>query len=220
MIDSLSDFNNFIKDKIEDVRLNKKSTINFVQIGAYDGIEMDDIANMCINQNDRGIFIEPNEFIHEKLKINKENFINCEILKCAIIPNEEFYSEKFYVHKYGGGSTFVKGIFNEIEEQEDYVVHNVEIKTIEQLLNEIDFNIDIFFIDCEGYDHDIVKNILKFVEPKMLYFESWNTIDLNNRLKNNYFTTRDEIIKFLKDKNYDVLFNKVSENIFAIKNEK
>ena len=25
---------------------------------------------------------------------------------------------------------------------------------------------------------------------------------------------------FVKDKNYDVLFNKVSENIFAIKNEK
>jgi hypothetical protein len=42
----------------------------------YDGISMDDIANIALNENDRGIFIEPNPFIINELKENINNRLN------------------------------------------------------------------------------------------------------------------------------------------------
>jgi hypothetical protein len=50
--------NTILIAKIDELR-SKKNQINFIQIGAYDGFSMNDITNVTLNENDRGIFIEP-----------------------------------------------------------------------------------------------------------------------------------------------------------------
>ena len=53
------DFINFVKDKINKYR-EFKNNLNFIQIGAYDGVSFNDMANITLLPTDKGIFIEPN----------------------------------------------------------------------------------------------------------------------------------------------------------------
>ena len=83
----------------------------------------------------------------------------------------------------------------------------------------VNFDVDIIFLDCEGYDHDIIKKLLNIQEPNLIYFESWNTKNLNSQLNENVFTTRDEIIDILTSKGYFINFEPTEENIIAYKND-
>jgi len=205
--------NEILFNKINELRLIKKQ-ISFLQIGAYDGISMNDIANVVLNENDRGIFIEPNPYILSELKKNKSNFINSKILSYAVLPDNDFYHDFFHVHKNGGGSSFIRGMFNnEIPESENYEVVNIQTITVEELFKQhIDFEIDIVFTDCEGYDFDINKKILEVHKPKIIYMEAWNTIDLNTKSKQK-ITTRDEMIQHLKNNGYKTIFENIGENL-------
>jgi FkbM family methyltransferase len=204
-----------VKNKINELRLIN-GCINFVQMGAYDGVSFNDTANLCLDKNDRGVFIEPNLYIFDNLKENKKDYINCDFLNCAIIPNDTFNSNEFYINvdKNKGTSTFIKDITNRGQLFEQHIV---ETKTVEELLKSINYNINIFFIDCEGYDNDIVKNIFNFYQPDMLFFESWNTKHLNDNIEDLNLTTREEIISFLELNNYKVIFDEKSENILTYK---
>lgn len=214
----MSKFYNKVISEVNNLRINKGGHLNIVQIGTYDGVEMDDICNLCADYDDNITFIEPNylifnQLINEKKKYNKANFLDV-----AVIPNKNFYHEDFYIHKTGGGSTFVKALINPDLENNNYIIKKVKVITVEELLKFIDHRCDVFFIDVEGYDHDIVKNILNYIKPDILYFESWNMVDVNNKLNKDYFTTRNEIIDILNKNGYYTEFNNSNgENIFAIK---
>jgi FkbM family methyltransferase len=204
-----------VKNKIAELR-SIHGYINFVQIGAYDGVSFNDTANLCLDKNDRGVFIEPNFYIFDKLKENKIDYINCDFLNCAIIPNNTFNSNEFYINvsENKGSSTFIKDITNRGQLFEQHIV---EIKTVEELLKSINYSINVFFIDCEGYDNDIVKNILNFQQPDILFFESWNTKHLNDKIEDLNLITREEIISFLELNNYKVIFDEENENILTYK---
>jgi FkbM family methyltransferase len=207
------EFIEFVKNKIIEIRL-KKESLNFIQIGAYDGVSFNDIANLTLLPTDKGLFIEPNDRIFGLLKDNKLNFKESNFLKVAIIPNNEFESEVFYIDQYGGQSTFVKNVLNE----RIHVSDRVETLTVHELFSKnVDYNVDVCFLDCEGYDHDIIKELLKYQNPEILYFESWNTVDLNNQLGQKKFTTREEIIDILHENGYKVEFEPTEENIIAYK---
>lgn len=195
----------------------EKNEVSFVQIGAYDGKSMDDIVYIVTNEKDRGTFIEPNHHIFEELVNNKKNFKKCNFLNFAVIPNKNFYQEHFHLHKNGGGSSFVRGLMNRTTiESEDFELFDVKKITVEDLIKMyLDFTPDAYFIDCEGYDHDIVVQVLKIQKPSIIYFESWNMVDLNNIVGKKVFTTRDEIMEELKKYNYDFIFDNVHENILA-----
>lgn len=214
----MEEIKKILTDKINKIR-ESRDNLFFVQIGVYDGKSMDDMANQVIKETDIGVFIEPNHYIFEKLKYNKNNFSRSLFLDFAVLPHENFYKEYFHIQKTGGGSGFVRGMLNKnLVESENFELGNIKTLSVKELLNNhLDFIPDVYFIDCEGYDHDIVLNILEIQKPEMIYFESWNMIDINNILGKKIFTTRDEIKIILSDFNYEYIFDEVGENILAYK---
>lgn len=207
------EFIDFVKRKITELR-NTKEYLNFIQIGAYDGVSFNDMANLTLLPIDKGIFIEPNNKIFDDLKNNKKEFKDSTFLKIAIIPNTDFEHNVFYIDQHGGQSTFVKNVYND----KIHITDHVETLTVDNFYKEhVNFNIDVCYLDCEGYDHDIIKTLLNYQKPNILYFESWNTITLNNQLNENKFTTRDEILKILSDNGYETKFEPIEENIIAYK---
>lgn len=208
------EFINFVKTQIELLR-KKREKLNFIQIGAYDGVSFGDMANITLLPSDTGIFIEPNIRIFEKLKENKNSYEDSIFLNLAIIPNKDFYHDVFFVDRSGGQSTFVKNVYNE----KIHEVVNVVTLTVDELFNNhVNFDVDIVYLDCEGFDHDIIINMLKIQEPEIIYFESWNTVNLNNQMNENILTTREEIIQILTEKKYTIEFEPKEENIIAFKN--
>ena len=207
------EFINFVKSKISELR-NSNPSLNFIQIGAYDGVSFNDMANLTLLPTDKGIFIEPNNQIFDVLKNNKIYFKDSTFLKIAIIPNSDFDHNVFYIDQQGGQSTFVQNVFND----KIHISEQVETLTVDEFYNKhVNFDIDVCFLDCEGYDHDIIKTLLNLQKPKILYFESWNTITLNNQLNENKFTTRDEILEILSNNGYETKFESIEENIIAYK---
>lgn len=203
----------FIKEKVEILRNSKNNNLNFVQLGAYDGVSFDDMANQVLIPSDRGVFVEPNSLIFNTLKNNKHLYKDSLFLQSAIIPNENFQCEDFYVDIYGGQSTFVKDVISDNLHKK---VEKVHILTVENFIkNYVPFDIDVIFVDCEGYDHDIIKELLTICKPNILYFESWNTANLNARSSKNIFTTREEIAEYLIKNNYTYKYTLNSENIVA-----
>jgi FkbM family methyltransferase len=209
------EFNEFVKTKITDLR-NTKQFLNFIQIGAYDGVSFNDMANLTLLPTDKGIFIEPNNKIFDVLKYNKIEFKDSSFLKIAIIPNSDFEHNVFYIDQQGGQSTFVKNVYND----KIHITEHVETLTVEEFYHKhINVQLDVCFLDCEGYDHDIIKTLLNYQKPKILYFESWNTITLNNQLNESKFTTRDEILDILLKNGYETKFEPIEENIIAYRND-
>lgn len=209
------ELNNLINEKLKKLRETNK-ILNFIQIGAHDGVSYDDMANLVLNKEDVGIFIEPIKIIFERLKINKFDFKKSNFSNVAIIPDETFESKIFYQDKVGGGgqSTFVSTIYNENIHTIEYVN---SITVDEFMKNNVNFNIDIVFLDCEGYDHDIIVNLIKYQTPNIIYFESWNVENLNIAFKYKKFTTRDEILDLLSINGYEFVFESTQENILAYK---
>ena len=64
-------------------KLLNKQQISFLQIGVNDGITHD-IANLILEKNDTGYFIEPIEETFNLMEINKQHFINAKFIKKAI----------------------------------------------------------------------------------------------------------------------------------------
>lgn len=200
---------------IHEIR-NEKENINFVQIGAYDGVSINDVGNIILDINDYGLFIEPNPLILDKLIENKKKYKNSKILPFAVIPDRNFYHQYFHVHKNGGGSSFVRGLYNgETSTDINFEVMNVEIITVEDLWDKyVNFDVDILITDCEGYDFDINKKVLNICEPKIIYMESWDTKDLKFNQK---LTTKDEMVLFLKNKKYDIIYDDKGQNLICVR---
>lgn len=214
----MNDIIKILLDEINHIR-NIKEKINFIQIGAYDGISMNDIGNIILNNNDIGLFIEPNPFILNELIENKKTYLNSKILSFAVIPDENFYHQYFHVHKNGGGSSFVRGLYNgEYSPDTNFEVMKVETITVENLWKTyVNFSVDVLITDCEGYDFDINKKVLEICKPKIIYMEAWDTGNLNFNQK---ITTRNDMFSFMKENNYNIFFEKKDENLICILNEK
>lgn len=219
----MSDTIKIIQDKVkiivDEIRKSNLNKLNFIQIGAYDGVSYNDTANVCLLPTDKGIFIEPNYIIFPKLIENKKDFKNSKFMEIAIVPNDNFLlNDKFLLNEIGGTSSFIKYINDGNLYFPNFKWTKVKILTVKDFLsNNVDFNVDLLFMDCEGYDHDLVFEFLKYIEPKVIFFESWNTESINNRETDILLKTRDEIINYLISKGYKTEFFEVDENILSYK---
>jgi FkbM family methyltransferase len=171
-----------------------------VQIGAHKGYDdLTDIIKSSYNIDDINlILIEPqNEFneyliecyknynyIIENVIINTDSELNTtKFYKCSNDLDKEISSmNPQHLMKHG------KNNFNEID---------IPCITIDNLLLKYQIkNIDILFIDAEGYDGDIIKSInFDTFNIKTIFYEN---LHLNNN---------DEIINFLQSKNYNIHTN-------------
>jgi hypothetical protein len=206
-----------IVDILSDIRLNTERPIGFLQLGSHNGSSYDDVANKILEKDDVGTFIDANPNIINDLIQNKKYIINSKILNVAVIPNDNFLeNRRILLDVTGGTSTFIKFISNKNEIFDNFEWYDPTLISVKDLVDEyIKYELDILLIDCEGYDHDLVFEFLKYTKPKLLYFESWDTTHINAFGLDIKLKTRSEVIELLKNKGYNFEFFEKSENILA-----
>lgn len=182
----------------------------FMDIGAHDGITINNTLYFEKENNWSGINVEPIKEVYDKLVVNRPSCIN---INCAVCNYEgmtdfvlnkgypemisgikDFYNIKHFdrlkrhIKESGGTSEIVKVCTRKIENicKENKITH-----------------INYLSIDVEGAEFEVIKSI-NFDETFI------DVIDFEN----NYEEDSIHIIKYLEDKNYVILHK--SSDIFMI----
>jgi len=169
-------------------RCNKKENGYFIELGANNGLFQSNTAFLEKSRNWKGILIEPSVKGYEECKINRPNSI---CINCACVSND--YSKDFI---YGD---FINNHPMASVNGERLICNNlcqVKAITLEKILDENNCNnIDFLSLDTEGYELNILNglNIDKY-RPNYMLIEI-------------YTKDYDDIINFLKNKNYKLLSN-------------
>lgn len=182
----------------------------FMDIGAHDGISINNTLYFEKNNNWTGINVEANKKVYEKLVLNRPNNIN---INCAVCNNEgtaDFYCNTGYTEMLSGlknnyDTRHLNRLNNENEQMGCITeIIKVETKKIETICNEHDIkHINYLSIDVEGAEFDVIKSI------------NFDTVFIDViEFENNYDDSSIPIIKYLEDNNYITLHK--SYNIFMI----
>ena len=185
-----------------------------VQIGANDGLRFDVLRNYLIEFNTKALLVEPIPEYFSKLKNNYKEQKNIIVENSAISANEEqklmFKVDenfrKFYDDHVYGLSSFEKNHLLKHGVSNKHIVGE-KIKTIniKDLLNKHNFlDLDLLYVDAEGYDGEIIREFIQKVEARPIIIFEFIHID------HNVFK---EVIKLLNQNNYKLL--KCNENIVA-----
>jgi FkbM family methyltransferase len=182
----------------------------YVDVGAHDGISINNTLYFEKNNNWSGINIEPIKTVFDKLVINRPNNIN---LNCAVCNNDgetDFLCNVGYTEMISG----IKDNFDirhlhrlqleNIHYDSITEVIKVETKKLETILHENDIShINYLSIDVEGAEFEVIKSInFDKVFIDVIGFE------------NNYNDISIPIVKYLENRNFVVIHK--SLDIFMI----
>ena len=168
--------------------------MNLVQIGV--NIANDDFSNIVknINKSDINnlILVEPLEECNENIKncyTNYDYFLE----NIVINGDENKKTETFLVSQANWLSTLREGHIERYHDNETPQQRTVPAMTLNELFKKYDLkNIDILFIDTEGWDDVLIKSInYDMFNVNTIYYED---LHINN----------ESLIEFLTQKNYDV----------------
>ena len=198
--------------------LVKKGKIkSLIQIGANDGLRFDVLNKYIKEYKIDSLLVEPIPFYYSKLKENysADNFVKLE--KSAITKKSGTISmytvKKEYLKKYDehikGLSSINKKHLNKHSVKSNHIEEiSVECLSPKDLLEKHQIkNLDLVYIDAEGYDGDIVVNFLnnlnfqpiiifEFIHIKYDLFK--NVIEKLDEKKYRYFSTDENLICFPK----------------------
>jgi len=138
----------------------------YVDVGAHDGISINNTLYFEKNNNWRGINIEPIKHIYDRLVKNRPNNVN---LNCAVCNNDgetDFLCNIGYTEMISG----IKDNFDmrhldrlqreNIQYGSVTEVIKVETKKLETILHEYDIShINYLSIDVEGAEFEVIKSI-------------------------------------------------------------
>ena len=215
LINSKSILNlNFILKKIFD---NQKIKY-LIQIGANDGSRFDELNKFIKEYKIKSILVEPINEYFENLKKNYQNFENVHFENSAItVGNKE--KEIFVVNNknlkdYGehikGINSFDKNHLIKHGVKSNHIIKKkINCISISKLLEKYNIsNLDLLFIDAEGYDADILIDFLNSSKQEpILIFEY---IHVKNKILKN-------LIGMLVDKNYS--YFRINENLICLPNK-
>lgn len=197
----------------------KEQIKTLVQIGANDGILFDHLNEYIFNYKPRALLVEPIKDNFSKLKKNYA-LLNCVTFEnSAISVGSEIISlykvnpsklNLYDKHVIGITSFSKKHLIEHGVKSFHIVKENVQTVTIEKLLIKHSIkNLDLLFIDAEGYDCKIVCDFLKnsLLRPIIVceYIHS----------DNNFFS---QMLKMLSDNNY--IYFSINENLISFPYEK
>jgi len=226
--DRLKDLRNLLEEIGE-----ARGSLTFVQIGGNDGVKSDPIHHAVIKFGWRGIILEPQKMVfEERLTRNYAGIKNVVLENKAIAQQtgaRPLYKIAFSEARWATGlasfdkDTIIKHIHNGHiakhahkegvplpSKEDDYITQErVETITVQDLLksHELD-TVDLFHIDTEGFDYEILKMIdFGKTQPDYVYFEhqhlsiaDWN-----------------EALKLLKSHGFDYFLDKT--DTFAYKKQ-
>ena len=184
----------------------------FVDVGAHDGLSINNTLYFEKENNWTGINVEPMKKIYDKLIINRPNSIN---INCAI-TNIDGYSDFIEVEGY---SEMISGLLSDYDNRhhirlDKELYHHggnkkiVKVKTsrLDTVFEENNIkHIHFLSIDVEGAEFSVIKSInFDKVFIDIILFE------------NNYNDISEPILKYLLEKNYRVIKN--DSDIYMIHN--
>jgi FkbM family methyltransferase len=190
--------------------LDKKGSINFIQIGANDG-KNDDPLHHFIKWNKAkvsGYVLEPVKEYYAELQKNYSGFPTIKTLNLAIHNSEtEMIINRVSPQSQAVLPPFVKGIASFKKEHhihckvatEHIVEEKVDCISLENLMLQYNITtVDLLQIDTEGYDAEIILNIdFKKWKPSIINFEYY----VPNTMSKETFTT---IIDLLHANGYEI----------------
>ena len=182
----------------------------YVDVGAHDGISINNTLYFEKNNNWTGINIEPIKKVFDRLVINRPNNIN---LNCAVCNNDgetEFLCNIGYTEMISGikDNFDIRHLYRLQRENTQYgsitEVIKVETKKLETILDENDIShINYLSIDVEGAEFEVIKSInFDKVFIDVIGFE------------NNYNNVSVPIVEYLQNKGFIIIH--ISLDIFMI----
>ena len=183
----------------------------FMDVGAHDGVDLNNTIYFEKNNNWKGINVEPIQKVYDRLITNRPNCIN---INCAVSNEDgiaEFVSNTGYTEMLSGlksqyDERHLQRIDNENKEKGSYSeVISINTKRIESICNEHNIkHIHYLSIDVEGGELNVLKSIhFDKVFIDVIGFE------------NNYNDIANEPIEYLIEKGYIKLPEHVAD-IFMI----
>ena len=182
----------------------------YVDVGAYDGITINNTLYFEKNNNWTGINIEPNKKVYNNLLVNRPNNINLNCAVCNSDSEADFYLNTGYTEMISGlkdnyDPRQLQRLQNEnIQTGSNTEVVKVKTKKLETIFIENNItHVNYLSIDVEGSEFEVIKSI------------NFNTVFIDViGFENNYIDNSNTIIKYLLNKNF-VLIN-ISLDIFMV----
>ncbi|MCM2372210.1 FkbM family methyltransferase [Aporhodopirellula aestuarii] len=148
--------------------------LTFLQVGAFDGAQNDEILHIVNRFPVKGILIEPQPNVYKRLQDLHGDNENLILVNAAI--DKVSGSRPFYMLD-GGDlecASFDRNhlIKHGVEPGQIYS-ENVQCLTLHEVLENANIDsVDLLQIDAEGYDYEIIKTIdFTRLTPKILRFE-------------------------------------------------
>jgi FkbM family methyltransferase len=173
----------------------------YVDVGAHDGVSINNTLYFEKNNNWTGINIEPNKTLFDKLVINRPNNIN---LNCAVCNNDgetDFLYNIGYAETISGiKDTFDARRWQRLQSENSQMGSTPEIikvntKKLETIFDENNISrVNYLSIDVEGAEFEVIKSInfdKAFID--VIVF------------KNDCNDTSIPIVQYLEDKNFVVI---------------
>lgn len=192
---------------------------SILQIGANDGQRFDLLNKFIKKKKIKSLLIEPIKENFLELERNYMNYQNVTLLNMAISDKQDEKYEIFKVNKefYNNYDEHIKGV-NSFDinhllkhgvKSKHIVKEKVDSISIKEIFTNYLENVDLIYIDVEGYDGNIVLDFFKNVNLRpYIIFEYIH-------IKNYIF---ENVLKILNENNY--IFFSVEENLICIPVEK
>ena len=185
----------------------------YVDVGAHDGVSINNTLYFEKENNWTGINIEPIKSVFDKLIVNRPNNINLNCAVCNYDGETEFLCNYGYTEMISGiKNTFDKRHLQRLENEN--VIHGssteiikVNTQKLETIFekNNISY-VNYLSIDVEGGEFEVIKSInFDKVFIDVIGFE------------NNYDNNSYPIIEYLQNKNYKIIYKSI--DIFMINNK-
>ena len=215
----LSEFNVLTLNKVLKNLFSKNKINQIIQIGANDGQSFDELSYFIKKNKTNSVLVEPIVENFIKLQAYYKNLDFIKLENSAISINDEvsklYKVNSKYTSKYGSHISAIpsfseKHLINHGVNKKHIITELVTPITIKKLIAKYNIdNLDLLFVDAEGYDGKIIYDFLdsSSLRPFMIF----EYIHIQN-------DTFSDLIKKLIEKKY--LFFNVAENIVCFPNEK
>lgn len=183
----------------------------YVDVGAHDGVSINNTLYFEKNHNWKGINIEPIKKIFDKLVINRPDDINLNYAICNYNGETEFLCNTGYTEMISGiKDTFDPRHWERLQRENNQTGATTELikvntKKLETIFDEYNVShINYLSIDVEGAEFEVIKSInFDKVFIDVIGFE------------NNYNDVSIPIVQYLESKNY-VIIHQSCLDIFMI----
>jgi FkbM family methyltransferase len=200
---------------IDNFSKSHNGAINFIQVGASDGLRWDPIRRFIIRDNWNGVLIEPLKPVYNMLLSNYSYVKNhLKFENCAVSEKEtsiEFWSyteeflnslsiedKLFYLRKSSLDKGKVEDSLSGIKNHMEYIkCYETPSKPLSKIISSHFPNnkIDLIFIDAEGFDDHVIRTInFENCMPTAIVYENHNLGERNEEIED-YLSEKGYVIE-------------------------